>query len=141
MPREISAGAVIFKKNKEVKYLLLQYEAGHWDFPRGAIERDEREKDTVIRETKEEAGITDLKFIPGFRERIFWFYKKAGKTVYKEAIYYLAGTKTEEIKISFEHTGFQWLPYEEAIKQLTFKNSKKVLEKADKFLKRIGHHF
>jgi bis(5'-nucleosidyl)-tetraphosphatase len=134
MPKEISAGAVVFKKNKEIKYLLLHYESGHWDFPRGAIERGEEEKETATRETREETAIADLKFIPGFREKISWFYRKEGKTIYKEAIFYLAETKTEEVKISFEHIGYTWLPYEEALKQVTFKNSKNVLEKAHAFL-------
>jgi bis(5'-nucleosidyl)-tetraphosphatase len=134
MPKELSAGAVVFKKNKEIKYLLLHYESGHWDFPRGAIERGEEEKETATRETREETAIADLKFIPGFREKISWFYRKEGKTIYKEAIFYLAETKTEEVKISFEHIGYTWLPYEEALKQVTFKNSKNVLEKAHAFL-------
>lgn len=134
MPKEVSAGAVIFKRNKEIEYLLLRYEAGHWDFPRGGIEKGEEEKETVVREVGEETGIGDLEFLPGFREKIFWFYKKEGKTIYKEAIFYLAETKTEEIKISHEHIDFKWLPYEAALRQLTFPSGKKVLEKANKFL-------
>ncbi len=135
MPREVSAGAVIFKRNKEIKYLLLRYEAGHWDFPRGAIEKGEEERETVAREVKEETNISDLTFVPGFREKIFWFYRKEGKTIYKEAIFYLAETRAEEVRISFEHIDFKWLPYHEALNQLTFKNSKAVLQKANKFLK------
>ena len=134
MPKEISAGAVVFRKNEEIKYLLLHYGAGHWDFPRGAIEQGEEEKQTVCREAVEETDIQDLKFVPDFREKIFWFYRKEGKTIYKEAIFYLAETKTEEIKISSEHIGYEWLPYEEALERITFKNSKKVLEKANEFL-------
>jgi len=134
MPREISAGAVIFKRDKETKYLLLRYEAGHWDFPRGAIERGEEERDTVVREIKEETEISDLNFIPGFREKVSWFYRKEGETIYKEAIFYLAETRRKEVRISFEHVDFKWLPYGEALAQLTFKNSKKVLQKANEFL-------
>jgi len=134
MPKEISAGAVIFKRNKEIEYLLLRYEAGHWDFPRGGIEKGEEEKETVVREAREETGIGDLIFLPGFREKIFWFYKKEGKTIYKEAIFYLAETKTEDIKISHEHVDSKWLPYGAALEQLTFPNGKKILEKADNFL-------
>lgn len=134
MPKEISAGAVIFRRNGEIKYLLLRYESGHWDFPRGAIELGEKEEDTVVREAKEETGISDLVFFPNFREKIFWFYKKEGRTIYKEAIFYLAETKMEEVKLSDEHIDFKWLPYEKAIDQITFPNGKKVLEKAHKFL-------
>jgi len=79
MPKEVSAGAVIFKRNKEIEYLLLRYEAGHWDFPRGGIEKGEEEKETVVREAREETGIGDLIFLPSFREKIFWFYKKRRK--------------------------------------------------------------
>ncbi len=134
MPKEVSAGAVIFKKNKEIEYLLLRYEAGHWDFPRGGIEIGEAEKETVVREAREETGVDDLIFFPGFREKIFWFYKKEGKIVYKEAIFYLAETKTDEIKISDEHVDFKWLLYDAALAQLTFPSGKKVLEKANSFL-------
>lgn len=134
MPKEISAGAVIFRRNGEIKYLLLRYESGHWDFPRGAIELGEKEEDTVVREAKEETGISDLVFFPNFREKIFWFYKKEGRTIYKEAIFYLAETKMEEVKLSDEHIDFKWLTYERAMDQITFPNGKKVLEKAHKFL-------
>jgi 8-oxo-dGTP pyrophosphatase MutT (NUDIX family) len=136
MPKEVSAGAVIFKRNKEIGYLLLRYEAGHWDFPRGGIEKGEEEKETVVREAREETGVEDLIFLPGFREKIFWFYRKEGKTIYKEAIFYLAETKTKEIKISHEHVDFKWLPYEAALERLTFPSGKKVLEKANNFLTR-----
>ncbi len=134
MPKEISAGAVVFRRDGEIKYLLLRYESGHWDFPRGAIEIGEKEKETVMREAKEETGISDLIFLPNFREKIFWFYKKEGKTIYKEAIFYLAETKTEKINLSHEHIDFKWLPYTGAMEQITFPNGKKVLEKANKFL-------
>lgn len=134
MSKEVSAGAVIFKRNKEIEYLLLRYESGHWDFPRGAIEKGETEKETAVRETQEETGISDLAFIPGFRNKIFWFYKKEGRTIYKEAIFYLAETKTADVKLSLEHVDSKWLPYEEAMEQITFKNGKVVLEKAHEFL-------
>ena len=57
---EKSCGAVVFLKTlEETKYLLLQYEAGHWDFVKGNVEPEESEKETVLRELQEETGITD----------------------------------------------------------------------------------
>lgn len=67
--REKSCGAIVFLKDKEVKCLLLHYEAGHWDFVKGNVEPNENEKETVIRELREETGITDAQFIEGFREK------------------------------------------------------------------------
>ena len=130
MINERSCGAVIFIKEKEIKYLLLHYGLGHWEFVKGKIEDNENDKETVIRETKEEVNIEDLKFIPGFKEKIQFFYKKDKELVKKEVIYYLAETKTKKVKLSFEHINYKWLNYEEALKQLTFKNSKEILKKA-----------
>ncbi len=130
---EVSCGAIIFVKNKEVKYLLLNYPAGHWDFVKGHIEKDEKEEQTVIRETKEETGIEDVKFIPDFREKVSYFFKRNKQLIHKDVIYYLLETKTKEIKLT-EHNDFKWLNFEEAFKKLTFENSKQILQKANRFL-------
>ena len=68
MIREKSCGAVIFiKKEEQPKYLLLNYAAGHWDFVKGNVEVNETEKDTVLRELKEETAIVDAHFLDGFK--------------------------------------------------------------------------
>ena len=75
MPTEKSCGAVVFKQQKDgsVKYLLLHYEAGHWDFPKGKQEKNEKEEQTAAREIKEETGIEDIEFVDGFREMVKYF--------------------------------------------------------------------
>lgn len=135
MPIERSAGAVVFRKEKEVLYyLLLHYKAGHWDFPKGNIKKGEELTETARRETEEETGIEDIKFIQGFKEKINYFYQRGGKKIYKTVVFFLTETKTKEIKLSFEHIGFEWLPYKEALDKLTFKNAKEILKKANEFL-------
>ena len=138
MLREKSCGAVVFLKNTEAKYLLLHYEAGHWDFVKGNVEPNESEKDTVIRELQEETGIADGRFINGFREKIEYFYRRQGATIHKEVIFFLIETHTEKIKLSYEHVGYTWLDYPNAMKRLTFKNAKEVLQKAHKLSKIRG---
>ena len=135
MPQEKSCGAVVFKKHKEgLKYLLLHYEAGHWDFPKGKQEKNEKEEQTALREIKEETGIENVETLDGFSETVKYFYKRGEETVYKEVVFFLAQSPTEEVKLSSEHIGYAWLSYEHAYKKLTFNNSKELLEKADKFL-------
>ena len=135
MPKEKSCGAVVFKRHKDgAKYLLLHYEAGHWDFPKGAQEKNEKDEQTAAREIKEETGIEDIEFVDGFREVIKYFYKRRGKTVYKEVVFFLVQSPAEEVKLSFEHIGYAWLSYEHAFKKLTFDNSKELLRKANQFL-------
>jgi len=90
-----------------------------------------------VRECKEETGINDLEFVPRFKDKIEYFFKKEGKTVHKEVTFLLAKTKTKEVTLSFEHIGFEWLAYEKALERLTFDNAKGILMKANTIIKNI----
>ncbi len=135
MFQEKSCGAVVFiRKDAQVNFLLLHYEAGHWDFVKGNVETGENEKETVLRELQEETGIVDAQFVEGFKEKIEYFYRRQGATIHKQVIFFLMETHTEKVQISFEHIGYIWLDYEQAMEKLTFKNAKDVLQKAHEFL-------
>ena len=133
---EISAGAVlhIIDENFEIKYLILNYSYGHWDFPKGNVESGETEIETIKREVMEETAINDIKLIEGFRQQISYKYRKKSKTVNKTVIYYLAETRTSKVVLSFEHINFAWLDFNHALEKLSFDNSKKVLRNANEFL-------
>jgi 8-oxo-dGTP pyrophosphatase MutT (NUDIX family) len=142
MPVEKSAGAVIFRREGDkIFYLLLYYpgvshraERDYWDFPKGHIEKGEKIEETVKREVEEETGLKDIKFVEGFKKWIKYFFKHKGKNVFKIVTFLLAEAETEEVKISTEHIGYQWLPYKEALKQLKFKNAREILKKSNDFL-------
>jgi bis(5'-nucleosidyl)-tetraphosphatase len=143
MPLEKSAGAVIFRKEGNgIYYLLLHYSRGarkpepYWDFPKGHIEKGEKELDTVKREVREETGLKDIEILEDFKEWIKYFFQWGGENILKFVSFYLAETKTKDVIISGEHIGFQWLSYEKALSQLTFKNAKTILQKANNFLSR-----
>jgi len=136
MPFEKSAGAVIFRKEEgKIYYLLLHYEMGHWGFPKGHIEKGESLEQTVRREVKEETGIEDIEILSGFKKWIKYFYKLKDKNIFKIVTYLLAETKQRKVKISYEHKGYAWLSYNDALNRLTFKNSKEILKKANNYLK------
>jgi len=133
MPREKSAGALVFHNHgSERKFLLLLYGAGHWDFPKGHIEAGETEKNALFRELEEETGLAakDLKILPGFREEIQYFYRSNAGNVSKQVVFFLAESKHDRVKISFEHKGFKWLFLDKAIETATFKTAKQLLSKA-----------
>jgi len=140
MVKEISIGAILYKKNKRIRYLLLYKAASEhykemWDFPKGNIEKGEKQLDTATREIKEETGLTKLRFENNFKEKINFFYRKEGQTIFKEVIFYLAElVGDEEVKISEEHAGYKWCIYDKAMKTVTYNNAKKILEKANRFL-------
>jgi len=134
--KEKSVGAILFRRSKGIEFLLLQYGAGHWDFPKGGVEEGETEHGTMRREVFEETGIKDISVLVGFREQINYFYKRTEGLVSKEVIFFLAETRSKTVKLSFEHNDFRWLSYSEAYKTLTFENSKRLLKKSDTFLKK-----
>ncbi|MCL5985996.1 MAG: NUDIX domain-containing protein [Actinobacteria bacterium] len=139
MRNERSSGFIVFRQENDRRlYLLLHYEAGHWDFVKGNIEDGEEELKAATRELKEEAGITDIKIVDGFRERIGYFYKRDGVLIRKEVIFFAGTTKESEVKLSFEHTGYVWADYDEAMKVLTYKTARNVLALAEKYMKQIA---
>ena len=135
MIEETSAGIVLFRKEEsKILFLLLHYPSGHWDFVKGKMEQGESTHQTAIRETKEETGITDITFVENFEEWIEYNFKYQGELVQKKVVFFLAETKTEEIKISHEHSGYTWMDYNAAMEKTTFDNAKTVLTKAEKLL-------
>jgi 8-oxo-dGTP pyrophosphatase MutT (NUDIX family) len=135
MVREKSCGVVLFRRTREgPKFLLLHYKSGHWDFPKGHVEKDEDERRTAARELEEETGISKIRFVEGFRDLVKYFFRRGKKTVYKEVIFFLVETEEEKVTISYEHIGYKWLNYEDAMRQLTFKNAQGILEKSMKFV-------
>lgn len=142
---EFSAGALIFRReNGKLLWVVLHYPSGHWDFPKGHLEKEEKPIETVKREVKEETGITQLKFYPQFQKSIQYFFnpqkyqktKNQPQLTLKKVIFYLAETPQKELHLSPEHLAIRWLETEEAMKTLTFKEAKNLLKEAVDYLKR-----
>ncbi len=131
MRNELSIGGVVYNKGS---YLLLKYGLGHWGFVKGHVEKGESDKETLLRELREETGIVDGKIVDGFMKEITYFFRDKGELVKKKVRYYIVLTNKREVVLSFEHNDYKWLPYDEALKQLTFKSSKEVLEEAHNFI-------
>ena len=132
MIREKSAGVVIFRREDDkVKYLILMRNPKYWDLPKGNIEKGEKEEEAAQREVREETGIKEVAIVPGFKEKEHYFYRLKGELVSKDVVFFLAESKTDKVKISKEHEGYDWFVFDEAIKKV---KSKEILEKANMFL-------
>ncbi|MFB5619896.1 MAG: bis(5'-nucleosyl)-tetraphosphatase [Nitrosopumilus sp.] len=135
MIEETSAGIVLFRKEGDGNlFLLLHYPSGHWDFVKGKMENGESIKETAIRETQEETGITDITFLENFEEWIEYNFQYQGELVHKKVVFFLAETKETDVKISHEHLDYTWMDYNTAMEKTTFDNAKTVLTKAQMLL-------
>jgi bis(5'-nucleosidyl)-tetraphosphatase len=137
--REISAGIVVFRRTSEgPKFLILYHGGNYWNFPKGHIEGVERDLDAALRETKEEAGLAarDLRLVRNFKAYERFTFRRGGQSIFKIVIFYLAETRSKDIKISDEHQGYAWFTYRDANKILgRYRDSQKVLRQAFDFLR------
>lgn len=144
MPREISSGIIIYKREKdrdgkvETKYLLLYHGRGYWNFPKGKLEAGERGYDAALREVEEETGISarSLGVVRDFKMTDKYIYQREGQKFFKIVIFFLAQAVKPEIKLSWEHEGFGWFLHKDAQKLLKHLNSKLILKKAHEYLRR-----
>lgn len=134
---EKSCGIIVYRTEPEgMEFLLLHYPGGHWDFPKGHVEEiDKDEFATAMRELEEETGITEVQIVPAYREPMYYEFNRGRyERVKKVVVYFLANTKQMEVNLSFEHKGFKWLRYDEAMEQLTYENARDLLRKAQQHL-------
>lgn len=117
MPERIlSAGVVVARQSEEGWRVLLLRVYNYWDCPKGVIEPGEDPLTAARREVREETGIDDLEFRWGKD-----YVETPPYSKNKVARYYLAATRTPEIKLPVnpelgkaEHHEWRWFTWEEA---------------------------
>ncbi|OWR55316.1 bis(5'-nucleosyl)-tetraphosphatase [asymmetrical] [Danaus plexippus] len=126
-----AAGLVIYRKSNEyIQFLLLQTSYGqhHWTPPKGHVDPGESDWVTALRETKEEAGLSenDLEIHRDVTKTLN--YAVNGKP--KAVVYWLAKLKNPEQKITLsdEHQDLKWLQLKEAQEISGFEDMNKLLE-------------
>ena len=129
--REFSAGFVLYRTTAEgPRFLLLDY-GKHWDYPKGHLEEGETAWQAAVRELREETGIRQVDRVGRFeRDMHYVFHSSKKGMVTKTVTYFLGRTRAEAVKVSEEHEGFAWLPYDEALGRLTYDNARQMLRAA-----------
>lgn len=130
-----SCGFVTYKRIENVNhYLIIKSLNGDVGFPKGHMEPRESELETAIRELKEETGV-DVKVIQGFRRQIEYELRRVPDTI-KQSVYFLGECTSDKIICQEEEVaeaGF--IPYEDALKILTFEETKSILKDAEAIIK------
>jgi len=128
MKEETSAGFVVVYKNK---YLIIHSRKGHWDLPKGHVEKGETLLQAAKREVLEETGIK-VKRIKGFEHKIDYTFKEK-ETIHKKVHFFLGEALSDDIKVNEELLEAIWLPYEDSIEKMTYWQAKEVVTKAHEF--------
>ena len=129
--REKSCGAVVYNPDKQA-FLIIKMLNGNWGFPKGHTEDNETDIQTAMREVREETGI-DIEIVHGFKKSIKYIPFPG---VLKEVIFFIGITMEEKVTIDKnEIEDYMWCTYGEALKMITYKPQRDVMDSALKFIK------
>ena len=135
MITEYSCGAVVFTRdNGNIQYIIVQSKEGFYGFPKGHREGAETEKETALREIREETGL-QVALLEGFRTEDCHPFTRDGQTRMKSIVYFLAKYSdqvpfAQETELSSIHL----MDYETAMKTFQFESSRRILTEAHQFL-------
>ena len=134
------AGAVLFRSlpGGAPLFLLIRNAKGHWDFPKGHVERGEGLLRACRREVREESGLRLAGVVRGFRHRMEWRYREGGERHRKIAVFFLARPGGGRLRLSREHTRGGWYALPIALRKLKYAGQKGLLRSAGRFLARRG---
>jgi bis(5'-nucleosidyl)-tetraphosphatase len=132
---------VYAKENNQIKYLVLQRKLHWkgWEFPKEGIEKSETEEDAVRRGTREETGLNIKGKIKKLNMYGEYKYKKRyndrpnfiGQSFSLYAVEVVHGKVKLDVH---EHSNYDWLDFDNAMKRLTWKNQQRCLESVNSSL-------
>lgn len=115
---------------------LIQHKGGrYWGFPKGHAESGETAEQTARRELKEETNLEIIRLLqkePLIEQYIF---SKERRRVSKKVSYFIAEVGGTVQLQQEEINDGKWIPFPEAIDQVTHQEGKNILIEVEKILK------
>ena len=136
MKNEFSSGGIVFKDDQVLlveNSRMKNPEEKWWGFPKGHLEEGENNEEAAIREVEEETGVKSeiIEKIGQSKYVLTKNNEKIFKVVTIFMMKYISGELTPQIA---EVSNVIWLPYEEALKKLTYPGDKDLLKKAHELM-------
>ena len=135
MKTEKSCGAVVVTViDGSIKYVIVESKEGYFGFPKGHVEKNETEKETALREIREETGL-NVDIIDDFKTEDLHRFTLNGETRMKHVVYFLAqySNQSPSAQIS-ELNSIKIIDFDTAISIFQFESSKRILSEANEFI-------
>jgi mutator protein MutT len=137
----VVAGVII---NKEGKVLILQRNKDEevfpnmWELPSGKREFLEDSQSCLMREIKEETGLSNIKIIMPFYVFEYQIEKPKEIRDTTQINFLVKLLKKQKVKLSTEHQNFAWISKNEIKNYQLSENTKKVILEAFKLIKKLN---
>lgn len=133
MPVEkaVSAGGIVYRTGEDGLEVVVcgRDSDGVWGLPKGTPDAGESLEQTAVREVTEETGL-DVRIVGELGTVEYWFARD-GVRYHKWVHHYLMeATGGDTSKHDVEYDRVEWLPVEDAMRRLSFKNEVAIVEKA-----------
>ena len=130
MKYEKSCGVIVFSDNK---VLMVKQNSKEWSIPKGHVENNETEKETALREVKEESNI-DAKIVGDFREIMTYSPKDK---VLKNVIFFTGIPVNDNLKPQQgEILEAKYFDFDDALNTLKYEDSINLLKKGINYYKK-----
>ena len=138
---ETSAGGVVFRRGDgdQPVFLLIRDSYRNWGLPKGHLEAGEEAADAALREVAEETGLADLVLHAPIQE-IDWFFRFRRRLIHKTCAFFLMESAAGEPCPQQDEgiTACRWLPFEAALRTVSYANAREVLSAAGQLLGDLG---
>jgi DNA polymerase len=135
MKFEYSAGVFVYKRERGKARVLFLRRPKDYDVPKGHIEKGERAEQAAHRELREETGM-DVQLAPYFVEKNKYFFRRGKDVILKQNKFFLGKARTKRVRISKEHTGYEWLDYGEAMEKVKYKDLMTIMPRLFEYIER-----
>lgn len=136
--REISAGGIVYRRNKGATEVALIRVRNRWCLPKGHVEEGEGVQEAALREVREETGL-EGKVVTRLGDITYWYMNKTKEgepvRIFKRVYFYLIRYLRGDVRRHDEEVeDVSWTPIGEAVKKLAYPTERKMMRKAQAFL-------